>query len=297
VDTRFTQAVGCSLPVQQAAMGGVTTPALAGAVARAGGLGMLAGSGRSPEALRADLEVAATAAGGRAKIGVNFLMPFLDVAIVEFAAANAPLVECFYGDPDRAVVDRIHDAGALAAWQVGSRDEAVAAADAGADIVVAQGLEAGGHVRGTTPLLELVASVRDSVEVPIVAAGGIGSAAALAAALDAGADAGRVGTVLLVADEADVHPDYVAALITASASDTTLTEAFSMGWPNAPHRVLTSSIEASDADPSTRSPMPPMRAFQGDVASAALYAGTSVGDVERVRPAAEIIRSIAGTAD
>ena len=87
-------------------------------------------------------------------------------------------------------------------------DEANAAVDAGCDYVVAQGVEAGGHVRGTTPLAELLPPVRAAVDVPVVAAGGIGTAAEVRAALDQGADAVRVGTRFLAAVEADVHPDY-----------------------------------------------------------------------------------------
>src|SRR5204862_5122555 len=127
-------------------------------------------------------------AGEGARIGCNFLAPFLDAAAVEAAAAVVPFVECFYGDPDAGVVRRIHEAGgqALAAWQVGSRDEAVAAADAGCDVIVVQGVEAGGHVRGTTPLLELLSAVRDALGdgVPLVAAGGIATGAAAAAAFE-----------------------------------------------------------------------------------------------------------------
>jgi NAD(P)H-dependent flavin oxidoreductase YrpB (nitropropane dioxygenase family) len=294
VQTRFTDLVGCPLPIQQAGMGGVSTPALAAAVARAGGLGMLAATGLRGEGFGAVHREAIAAAGPEARIGANFLAPFLDPAAVEDVAAIAPFVECFYGDPDAAVVARIHAAGSLAAWQVGSRDEAVAAADAGCDVVVVQGVEAGGHVRGTAPLLTLLADVRATLErLPLVAAGGIATGAAAAAAMAAGADAVRIGTRLVATAEADVHPQYLDALVKAGAADTELTEAFSLGWPHAPHRVLRSCIEASEADPSTRSPFPPNRTFAGDVASAALYAGTSVGDVDAVEPAEDVVRRLA----
>jgi NAD(P)H-dependent flavin oxidoreductase YrpB (nitropropane dioxygenase family) len=293
-ETRFTQLVGCKLPIQQAGMGGVSTPALAAAVARAGGLGMLAATGLSGDGLRAVHQEAMAAAGPDGRIGCNFLAPFLDPAAVEDAAGVAPLVECFYGDPDGAVVTRIHDAGSLAAWQVGSRDEAVAAGDAGCDVVVVQGVEAGGHVRGTTPLLALVDEVRSVLPgVPLVAAGGIASGAKAAAAFEAGADAVRLGTRLVATVEADAHDDYLRALVEAGADDTELTEAFSLAWPHAPHRVLRSCIAASDADPATRSPLPPTRRFGGDVRSAALYAGTSVADVDAVEPAEHVVRRLA----
>ena len=294
--TRLTELVGCRLPIQQAGMGAVSTPALAAAVASEGALGMLGAAGLSPAQLADQLVAAAAAAGPEARIGVNFLVPFLDPAAFEAAAALAPVVECFYGDPDPALVARGHQAGALVAWQVGSREEALAGEAAGCDLLVVQGTEAGGHVRGRTPLVPLLASVRAATGVPLVAAGGIGSAGAVAAVLDAGADGARIGTRLLATPEADVHPAYVDALVEADADDTVITETFGAGWPAAPHRVLRACVEASDADPSSRSPLPPTRSFTGDVAAAALYAGTSVSDVRRVEAAAAVVRELAAGA-
>jgi NAD(P)H-dependent flavin oxidoreductase YrpB (nitropropane dioxygenase family) len=289
LSTAFTELVGCRVPLQQAGMGGVTTPALAGAVGRAGGLGMLGGAGLSAEQLVDQATAAIDPGGAEACVGVNFLVPFLDLAVLEAVAPVVRVVELFYGDPDADVVDRIHQGGALAAWQVGSVDEAVAAVDAGCDLVVVQGHEAGGHVRGHQPLLPLLAEVRSTVDVPLVAAGGIGDGEAVATALQAGADAVRVGTRFLAAEEADVHPDYLSALVAAGAEDTELTETFAFAWPDAPHRVLRSCIEASDDEPAVRSPQPPGRDFVGDVAAAALYAGTSVDHVHRSMSAADIV--------
>jgi NAD(P)H-dependent flavin oxidoreductase YrpB (nitropropane dioxygenase family) len=180
---------------------------------------------------------------------------------------------------------------------VGSLDEARAAIEAGCDFLVVQGREAGGHVRGGEPLLTLLHDVRAVADVPLVAAGGIGSGAAIAAALRAGADAVRVGTRFVASDEADAHPAYTNALIASESHDTVLTTAFSMGWPEAPHRVLRSCVEASTLDPASRSPVPPTSGFAGDVASAVLYAGESVGDVNAVVPAAAIVRELIRDAD
>lgn len=90
----------------------------------------------------------------------------------------------------------------------------------------------------------LLTEVLDSVRIPVIAAGGIGSGRAMAAALAAGASAVRVGTRFVAAEEAGAHPDYVKALIKSEEKDTVFTEAFSEGWPNAPHRVLRSCVEA-----------------------------------------------------
>ena len=290
--TPFTELVGCRLPVQQAAMGGVTTPALAAAVARAGGLGMIAAAGLSASTVVDDVTAALDGAGAGGRVGVGFLMPFLDEAALEAAATVAALVECFYGDPVGAVVERVHAAGALVGWQVGSPEEARAAEDAGCDLVVVQGSEAGGHVRGTTALLPLLHEVRARTGLPLLAAGGIGSGGAVAAALAAGADGVRVGTRFVATVEADAHHGYVAALIDAGPQDTVLTQAFSLGWPDAPHRVLRRCVDPPGIGSRPRSPVPPTRSFTGDVASSALYAGASVGEVTSITSAADVVAEL-----
>ena len=133
------------------------------------------------------------------------------------------------------LIARAHEAGAEVLVQVGSAAAARRAVDAGADIVMVQGIEAGGHVEGERPLLELLGQVA-GLGVPIVAAGGIADAAAATAAREAGADAVAAGTAFLVAEEADRHPGYVERLL--AAEDAVLTDVFSIGWPDAKHRVL-----------------------------------------------------------
>jgi nitronate monooxygenase len=305
--TRFTELVGCPLPLQLAPMGGVASgPDLAAAVSAAGGLGMVAAGGMPAAALPSVLDAIAARTG--APVGVNFLIPFVDRAAVDGAASRTRLVDFFYGDPDPALVDLVHAGGARAGWQVGSAAEARAAVDAGCDLVVAQGVEAGGHVRGRLGLLPLLAAVLDAVEVPVVAAGGIATARGVDAVLAAGADAVRVGTRFIAATEADAHPDYVAAVLAAGSDDTVLTEAFAVGWPDAPHRVLRSCVDAAtglDSDIAGESlfggvavpvprwaPPPPGRSTTGHVAAMALYAGQGVGVVRSIAPAAVIVAEL-----
>jgi len=307
--TRFTELVGCKLPLQQAGMGGVATAELAAAVSEAGALGMLGGAGIATDDLAASFDD--VAARTDAPVGVNFLMPFVDPAAVEIAASRARVVEFFYGDPDPKLIDSAKAGGAVACWQVGSPGEARQAVDAGCDLVVAQGVEAGGHVRGTVGLLPLLDAVLDAVTVPVVAAGGIGTPRAMAAALAGGADAVRVGTRFVVATEADTHPQYAKALIGAGPEDTVLTTTFSFMWPDAPHRVLASCVDAANAFEgdsvgetvigAQHMPVPhlappcPSRTTTGTIAAMALYAGQSVGAVTRTQPAAEIVAEL--TAD
>ena len=300
----FTDLVGCRYPLQQAGMGGSATPELAAAVSEAGALGMIGAGGMPGKALGALLD--RVEALTPAPVGVNFLMPFVDAEAVEVAAGRVRVVEFFYGEPQAELVARAHRGGSVVSWQVGSKREALLAADAGADLVVAQGVEAGGHVRGEVGLLALLDEVIGAVAVPVLAAGGIGSAEAVAGVLAAGAAGARVGTRFLAATEANVHRSYLEALIGAEADDTVLTTTFSLFWPDAPHRVLRSCIEAveglsdpvagDDGDPSrpipTCSPSPPGRDATGHVEAMALYAGQSVGRVRRVEPAAAIVQEL-----
>lgn len=188
----------------------------------------------------------------------------------------------------------MHAAGARAGWQVGSPVETRAARDAGRYVIVAQGVEAGGHVRGTVGLLPLLDEVRAVTDLPVVAAGGIGTHQALAAALAAGADAVRIGTRFLAALESVAHPTYIEALIRATAEDTVLTTAFSDGWPDAPHRVLRSAVTAGQARGTAQTWRPdwPTRTATGAIHARALYAGQSVAAVRSRQPAAEIVREL-----
>ena len=311
LSTAFTKLVGCTAPIQQAGMGGAATPALAAAVADAGALGMVNLVMVPADEVAAALEELRRRSSGT--VGFNVLMPFLDPAVVEAAASRVHVVEFFYGNPDPAWVDRVHDGGALAAWQVGSVPEAKAAADAGCDFVIAQGAEAGGHVRGQISLLPLLDGVLEAVEVPVLAAGGIATARSLAAVLAAGAAGARVGTRFLATPESNAHPAYIDALIRAGSGDTVLTTAFSVMWPDAPHRVLRSCIEAAEALPGDTAgemaigaltmPVPkfsvpsPTRDTTGTIEAMALYAGQSVGATSTVTPAGEVVRELTGGAE
>lgn len=308
--TRFTQLVGCSVPIQCAGMG-TASPALAIEVSKAGGLGMLSGVMLSTEQLEATFDnVLADTTGS---IGVNFLIPFLeDVSVVDVAAKHSSVVDFFFGEPDATLVQRVHDAGALAGWQVGSLKEAEQAEKVGCDFVILQGIEAGGHVRGTRGLLTMMADVLDAVECPVVAAGGIGTPRAVAMALAAGASAVRVGTRFAATPESGFHPDYINALIEADGEDTAYTKQFSVGW-EAPHRVLSRSIEAASRLPDgiigqmefggeqldvpRFSVFSPIESATGEVNAMAQYAGQGVSAVTSCEPAADILRQLAEGAE
>ena len=264
--------------VMQAPIGPAATVGLVDAVCAAGGLGSLAASWTRIDVLRDQVR----ALGGR-RFCVNLVLAFPQEERLEaLCDERVPVISFSWGIRPELVA-LAHDAGSEVLVQVGSAEAARRAADAGADAVIVQGIEAGGHVEGERPLLELLAQV-SGLKVPIIAAGGIADAGAATAARDAGAHAVAAGTAFLVAEEADRHPGYVERLL--AADETVLTDVFSIGWPDAKHRVLrnealAAGVPAPDAMPTgTRG---------GDAERMALYAGTGTRALRRVEPAAAIV--------
>jgi NAD(P)H-dependent flavin oxidoreductase YrpB (nitropropane dioxygenase family) len=220
------QRLGVDVPVVQAGMGGgLSRHELAAAVSEAGGLGTIAVSGAG--AIRRELAAAQKLTGK--PLAVNLLLPFARRDWFA-AAAAADAVVTFWGRPRRRTPG---------VWmhQCGSVAEARAAHAAGADAVIVQGVEAGGHVRGTTPALELLERVAVTLPAgyPLLLAGGIAARADVQRALDGGAVAAVAGTRFLLAEESRAHPEYRRRLL--EAEETILTELFGAGWP-APHRVV-----------------------------------------------------------
>ncbi|MCW8087922.1 NAD(P)H-dependent flavin oxidoreductase [Sabulicella glaciei] len=321
--TVLTERLGIALPIVQAGLGPAGRPPLAASVSAAGALGMLSGLGAlSPASIRR--EIREVRARTDRPFGVNLLLNAPPDALQPRLAAcleeGVSAVSFFWGDP-APHVEACHRAGAVVLACVGSVGEARLAAAAGVDVVAAQGWEAGGHVRGEVSTLALVPRVVDAVApLPVLAAGGIADGRGLAAALTLGAAGAYVGTALLLAEEASVHPHYRARLLAATEADTAHTRLFDGGFGSAPHRVLRNSTlaawEAAGRPPpgqrpgegqvvatSPRGPIPRYRAtvasldVEGDVEAMPLWAGQGVGLATRVRPAAEILADMASCAE
>ncbi len=228
----FLEGLGIERPIVQAGMGGgLSGHGLAAAVSFSGGLGTI---GFLPPA---DLrrEIAAARRLSARPLAVNLLLPFARPAHFE-AASEADVVVTFWGRPKRRTSK---------AWihQCGYVDEAFRARAAGADAVIAQGFEAGGHVRGSLPAMELLARVREALgeSYPVLSAGGVADRSEVQARLAAGAEAVVCGTRFLMTDESGGHAGYKARLI--GARRTLVTELFGAGWP-APHRVVPNAATA-----------------------------------------------------
>lgn len=295
-------------------MGTISSPRLAAAVAEAGGIGSINTLGVDRMTLRRRIDDMRGQTDG--VLAVSFLTDDIDAEAVADAASRVRIVDFFWSTPRPDLVDLAHRGGALVNWQVGSAAEARAAVEAGADMISAQGVEAGGHCRGDSPLLPLLCQVLDTVDVPVLAAGGIADGRGVAAALAAGASGVRMGTRFIATEESAAHPDYVAAILVAGANSTRITDAFNACplcevSPRA--RVLISAIEAVEAidvdvvatrtgpDGDTpvprRSWLPPTRDIGGHIEAMAMYAGESVALVDNVVPAAQLVRSLADGAE
>ena len=313
--------LGISAPILQAPV--ASSPDLAVAVSEAGGLGILPITWTETDVLRQTL--AKVRARTAMPFAVNIVIPLMDKerqANLDLALeTGVPVVSTFYGNPD-PLIPRIHDAGALVMHTVGSAEEARRVVDQGVDIVVAQGIEAGGHVWGTVATMVLVPAVVDAVPAtPVVAAGGIADGRGLAAILTLGAQAAWIGTRLLLARESDAHPAWRRRVVAAHETDTVLSEAFDGGWPDAPHRCLLNDtleawLAAGEPPPGKRpnegetvghdgqgaaierySIENPSADMTGAVTSMALYAGQSAGLVRGEETAAAIMASVVEEAE
>jgi nitronate monooxygenase len=235
----------------------------------------------------------------------------------EALAAGLRIVSFLLGDPD-SYVDVVHDAGGLVMHTVGNAEEARRAVGCGVDIVVAQGWEAGGHVKGGVATLPLVPAVVDAVApVPVIAAGGIGDARGVAAVLALGAQAAWLGTRFLLAEEMPIHAEYRRRLIAATETDAEwYANLYEVGWPDSPHRALHNSTAekweaAGRPPPGSRpgegevmahfasgepilrySPAPPLVGTTGEIEALSLWAGQSVALAKQSQPAADIVAEL-----
>lgn len=312
--TRLCDLVGIDVPIIQAPIGSGAGPELVSAVSNAGGLGLLSVTWRSAEELPGLLGKTKRLTGK--PFGVNLVLHWDPTERLEICLQEGvKVVSFFWGDP-APYVERIHRAGALVTQTVASAEEARRVVDAGVDIVIAQGWEAGGHVWGQVGTMALVPAVVDAVDpVPVVAAGGIGDGRGLAAVLILGGSGVWLGTRFVASVEAEVHQVQKEMVVGLSEQDTIYSQIFNIGWENAPHRALrNSTVKAweaagspadnrpgegemiaayADGTPVVRySDIMPDPDMTGNLEALACYGGQSTGLIHSVEPAATIIQNM-----
>jgi nitronate monooxygenase len=318
--TALCQRLGMEHPIIQAPMGVVVSAEMVSGVCNAGGLGMIAGTWISARDLSQQIRSVAQAT--KRQFGVNLVLAEkIDDNLNLALDAGVRIISFFWGDP-APYIEKVHSAGALVMQTVGSAREARRVVDSGVDVIVAQGIEAGGHVFGDVATMALVPAVVDAVPgIPVVAAGGIGDGRGVVAALALGAQAAWMGTRFLLAEESLIHPEYRRLLIEATEADTLRSKTFDGGWTDAFHRCLvneTSNAWVAAGLPPAGSrpnegkivghhsngvPIPiydsfePVLSTTGDIGAMALYAGQSVAQATRTQPVAEIVRAIVDEMD
>ncbi len=302
-------------PILSAPMAGAAGPDLVAAVCNAGGYGVIPLWGRSKDQVGTGIDEIRALTDRNFAVNLNLSFPYedqLDMCI----AKGVHAVSLFWGMKPSAIA-RAKAGGLIVLMSVGNAEEARTAADAGADVIVAQGWEAGGHVWGQVSTMALIPAVVDAVDIPVVAAGGIADGRGMAAALMLGASGVWVGTRLLAASEATIHDVYRTRILQASEADTQWAhDLYDVGWPDAPHRALSNSTarewvkagcskpgrrpneqeqigQRPNGDPVVRyQSYTPVPETSGNVEAMSLWAGQGVSLVREVSPAADIIEEI-----
>lgn len=309
--------LGCRYPVLQAGMGGVARSRLAAAVSEAGGFGCLGMVRESPELITR--EIAAVRTKTSLPFGVNLIPSSTDSALF-----NEELDACieagistmvYFWDVVPQAVGRAKAAGMNVLYQVGSVDAAQQAVAAGADAIIAQGVEAGGHVMGNVSSLVLLPQIVKAVDVPVIGSGGFASGASLVAALALGAQGIHCGTAFLATKESFAHGLHKQRVAQANSEQTVHTDAYAINWPKgSPVRVIANQMTESlgtqlfghdpaaiqrdivaeeDGRPiylwSTDSPL---QSMTGDLEQLAMFAGQVSGQIEQIEPAGMRVKSI-----
>lgn len=319
--TALCELLGCDVPILLAGMGGVSRWELAAAVAKAGGFPTLGMVREAPELIEREV-TALRAATGR-PFAVNLIPAatdpdLLDAQITRCLALGVGMF-VFFWDVVPQAMQRVKAAGCLVLHQVGTVAAARQAEAAGADVLIAQGIEAGGHVHGRTGAFALAGEVLRDARVPVVVSGGIADGAGMAAALAMGAAGVHCGTAFLATEESFAHPFHKQRIVAATAAETVLTDVFVLNWPaGSAVRVLGNSVTAAlgdrlmghDPDALPReviawdgeaallrySTDSPLRTTTGDLEAMPLYAGQGAGLIRDVVPAAVRLQRMASEA-
>jgi len=309
--TRIVDLLGIEHPVVLGGMGSATSPELVAAVSEAGGLGILGASLQRPDELARQVD--AVRAATTRPFGLNLLL-FLDRPgqYDALLAARPRVISTAWPTLEQDLASyaaRAHAVGALFMHMVSTVADAKAAARAGADVIVAQGTEGGGHIglMGTMPLVPMVA--RAVSPIPVLAAGGVADGRGLAASLALGAEGVLLGTRFLATDEAPIAKGFKQAIVESDGHDTVVTDipdvANGRVWPGAYVRVRRNRMIERwlGRDGDLRRHQAEVRAAlrtaaeAGDPDEGAIMVGQTAGLIDRIEPAADLVRRISREAE
>jgi NAD(P)H-dependent flavin oxidoreductase YrpB (nitropropane dioxygenase family) len=311
IKTRLTQLLGIRHPIVLGGMNRASGAELVAAVSEAGGLGTLGISTVTPEDIRASCNRIRSSTS--APFGLNALLHLVSAEQIDAILACRPRVfATAWRRPEfdlRALTERIHASGVLHMHQADTLDEARRGAEAGADVVVAQGTEGGGHVgvMGTLPLARMV--IRALPNVPVLVAGGIADGAGIAAALLLGADGVLLGTRFLATPEAPLPDGYKRAILESDGHDTLITEipdiVSGTVWPGAYARVRRNAFieewlgREGELRRRWREVLPQVQAARaaGDADRGTLLMGEDAGLIDSIEPAGALVQRLASDAE
>ncbi len=289
--------LGTEYPVIQGGMANIATGAFAAACSEAGALGTIGSGGMNAETLRKEIEICQSRTDKPFAVNLMLMHPQADEFAQIIEEMGVKFVTTGAGNPGK-YMESWKKAGIFVMPVVAAPILAKHLEDLGADAVIAEGCESGGHV-GEMTTMTLVPQVCDAVKIPVIAAGGIADHRQYEAALALGACGVQVGTCLLAASECPVHENYKNALIKAKGSDTIVTGRIG----GTPVRVLKNTMSreyvrqeklGAGKEELEKFTLGSLRraVFDGDVKTGSLMAGQTCGQIHAVRPAAEIIREI-----
>ena len=311
IHTRICDLLGIVHPIVLGGMGTATTAPLVAAVSNAGGFGTLGTSAFNAKTL--DAEIAAIRERTEKPFGINHLLFQIQEEMFAVTLGAQPAVAAFAWarkDQDlREYFHRAHDAGSKVMYMAGEVAEAKRAAEAGADVIVAQGTEAGGHVGWMASLPLVPMMVKAVAPLPVLSAGGIADGRGVAAALALGAEGVLLGTRFMATPEAPIHPNFKQAIVKSDGHDTVLTEipdiASQRVWPGAMSRARRNQfIERwsgrewalrQNAHAVGKQVLAARAA--GDIDNASLSFGQDAGLIDSVKSVKEIVQEIVSDAE
>ncbi len=307
--------LGIRLPILQAPTGSIAGAALASAVSEAGGLGSMGATWLDEAALLAQIET--VKANTPLPFMVNYALAFPPKTLSAALQSGVPVITFSWGDPT-PYLPHVRAFGAKVGVQVTNAQGARRMIEAGADFLICQGVEAGGHVQSTTPLWELLPQIVVAAgATPVVAAGGLARGADMAKAFALGAQGAVFGTRFVASRESLAHEIYKRELVAAKASDTALTVCFNRGWEYAAHRVVRNSVfqewEGAGSPAVGQRPgegdtvgysasgeaifryedVAPRIGMTGSIEAMCLYAGASCEGIDDIPSAQEIVARLA----
>jgi NAD(P)H-dependent flavin oxidoreductase YrpB (nitropropane dioxygenase family) len=311
IHTQICELLDIVHPIVLGGMGTATSAPLVAAVSNAGGFGTLGTSAFNAASL--DTEVASIRERTEKPFGINHLLFQIQEDMFAVTLSAKPTVAAFaWARKDqnlREYFRRAHDAGSTVMYMAGEVPEALRAADAGADVIVAQGTEAGGHVvwMASLPLLPMM--VKAVAPLPVLCAGGIADGRGLAAALALGAEGVLLGTRFMATPEAPIHPNFKQAIVESDGHDTVLTEipdlASQRVWPGAMSRARRNGfIErwsgrewALRQNAQEVGKQVSAARAAGDVDNASLSFGQDAGLIDSIKSVRQVIQDIVGEAE